>query len=65
MDKLTLAYDSDESETFVLSDFSIKEPEIKSTNKSANKSTNKSAIINTKKNENSEYIVLSEYSIKD
>ena len=73
MDKLTLAYDSDESETLVLSDFSIKEPEIKSTNKSTIKSTNKStikstnksAIINTKKNENSEYIVLSEYSIKD
>jgi putative phage-type endonuclease len=58
MDKLT--YDSsEESETLVLADYSIKEPECKS---------KKNIVVNVNvsvKNKNPEYIMLDKYSIKD
>jgi len=56
MDKLT--YDSsEESETLVLADYSIKEPECKS---------KKNIVVNVSvKNKNPEYIMLDKYSIKD
>jgi putative phage-type endonuclease len=56
--------ESDESEVFILSDYSIKEPDVKKSNSDSN--SNSKCKCKTKfKSSESEYIILNNYSIKD
>jgi hypothetical protein len=63
-DKLTND-SSDESEIFILSDYSIKEPDSKKSECIKRKNFNVKTQKNSNSNSNSEYIILNNYSIKD